>query len=207
MNKKAIGIIIIILAGLIIIGIIYIIFFYKFSSSQQGLAVEEQSTTSSQPIKSVEQSITVPLVNTIIKVAPIKKTEINQDDLMRMASAFAERFGSFSNQSDYDNVRDLKIFMSAKMQIWADNYISQAQSSHQQSAIYYGVTAKAITTEVKQFNNESGQAEILVKTQKKEAAGVTINSSIFYQDVIIKFIKEKGAWKIDSAIWQGKNNK
>ncbi|MBU0879587.1 hypothetical protein KKH00_02115, partial [Patescibacteria group bacterium] len=204
MSRRTVGIIIVITGLLLIVGIIYVIFFYKFTSQQPEVAIEESSAILEQQKKPVEQSIAVPPTGTIIKVAPIKKTEINQDDLARIASAFAERFGSFSNQSDYENIRDLRLFMSFKMQTWADNYISQAQASHQQTAIYYGITTKAITTEVKQFNSESGQAEILIKNQRKEATGTTVNASTFYQDIIIKFVREKGAWKIDSAIWQAK---
>ena len=204
MSRRTVGIIIVITGLLLIVGIIYIIFFYKFTSQQPEVVTAENPAILEQPKKPAEQSIAVPPIGTIIKVAPIKKNEINQDDLARIASAFAERFGSFSNQSDYENIRDLKLFMSSKMQTWADNYISQAQANHQQTAIYYGITTKAISTEVKQFNSESGQAEILIKNQRKEATGTTINASIFYQDIIIKFVREKGAWKIDSAIWQAK---
>ncbi|MDO9399408.1 MAG: hypothetical protein Q7T79_01850 [bacterium] len=203
MSRRTVGIIIILTGLILIFGIVYVIFIYKFTS-QQPEAVEKEPVISDQPKKPIEQTIAVPPTGTTIKVAPIKKTEINQDDLARIASAFTERFGSFSNQSDYGNIRDLKLFMSSKMQTWADNYISQAQASNQQTAIYYGITTKAITTEVKQFDSESGQAEILIKNQRKEAIGTTINASTFYQNIIIKFIREKGAWKIDSAIWQEK---
>ena len=37
--------------------------------------------------------------------------EMTREDLKSLASSFAERMGSYSNQSDYGNMSDLKLFM------------------------------------------------------------------------------------------------
>jgi hypothetical protein len=121
-----------------------------------------------------------------------------------MAAAFAERFGSFSNQSDYGNFRDLQIFETAAMQAWAQNYISQAKAKKADTTVYYGIVTKSIVTEVKQFDSSAGQAEILVKTQRRETTGTSAASPAYYQDIIVKYLLEGGAWKVDSADWQGK---
>ncbi|MEK7202771.1 MAG: hypothetical protein AAB653_00430 [Patescibacteria group bacterium] len=201
MDKKTIGIIIIIIGLILVVGIFYFIFFYKFSLPIKPTIQQPTTITQPQPLA---QPTTAPLTGATVKATSIKKTEVNQDDLARIASAFAERFGSYSNQSDYGNVRDLKLFMSSKMQNWADNYISKEQAANQQTAIYYGITTKAIAAEVKQFDNESGQAEILIKNQRREATGATANATTFYQDIIIKFIREKNVWKVDNVYWQKK---
>ncbi|MBU0636625.1 MAG: hypothetical protein ABH818_03135 [Patescibacteria group bacterium] len=204
MNRKIVGVIIIITGLIFVIGIIYVIFFHKFS--QQEVVQTEQSPTSTQQIVTDEQPITAPVSVTTTPVTPLsKKTKVSQEDLERIATSFIERLGSYSNQSDYGNVRDLKIFMSADMQIWADNYIKQVQADHKQTAIYYGITTKAITTEVQRFDDKAGEAEILVKSQRREATGTTANATAFYQDAIIKFVHEKkGTWKVDSVSWQKK---
>ena len=124
--------------------------------------------------------------------------------MARLASAFAERFGSFSNQSDYGNIRDLEIFMTAKLKAWADNYITEARARANQTAIYYGIVTKAISTEVKQFDADTGQAEILVRTQRRESAGVSGNSSTFYQDISLKYAREQGVWRVDGVNWQNR---
>jgi hypothetical protein len=92
--------------------------------------------------------------------------------------------------------------MSSKMRDWADNYIQEAISQNVDSSIYYGVTTKAVSKEVREFNDALGKAEILVKTQRREAMGTTSNVTSFQQDILISFIKTKGVWKVDSAIWQ-----
>jgi len=205
MNKKLIGIAIIGSGLIIIVGIIYIIFFYDFTRPEEISHSQEQAqqieTTPAQ-----EQAQGLPTTKPVIIARPSQpsKTEVSQDDLIRMAAAFTERFGSYSNQSDYGNIRDLKIFMTLKMQDWAEDFIEQARVRETEAKIYYGITTKAITQIVKQFDQTAGQAEILVKTQRREAVGTTSNVTTFYQDIIIKFVREKGIWKVDDAYWQGK---
>lgn len=198
MNKKVWGIIIVIAALAIIVGIIYVIFFYKFYIPPES-AIEPPVTA--VPAKTIQPLVESP-VKSITTVA--KKTEIGADDLARMASAFAERFGSFSNQSDYGNIRDLQIFMTDVMKNWAENYINDARVKKTQTAIYYGIVTKAISSETKNFDVDTGRAEILVKTQRRESAGVIGNNSTFYQDIVIKYVREQGVWRVDETYWQNR---
>jgi hypothetical protein len=202
MNKKIWGIIIVIASLAIIAGIVYIIFFYKFSDPAEP-AVEQPVT---EETNKTAESAAEPTIKAVTEqpVSPLKKAEVRSDDLARMALAFAERFGSFSNQSDYGNVRDLQIFMTSSMKVWSENYINEAKAKKTQTAIYYGIVTKAISSEVKQFDADAGRAEILVKTQRRESAGITGNSSTFYQDIIIKYVREQGVWRVDGIYWQAK---
>jgi hypothetical protein len=131
--------------------------------------------------------------------------QFNKDDLMRLAAAFAERFGSYSNQSNFSNITDLKIFMSQPMQSWANSYLSSQRQSQTGTVSYYGIITKAIAEEVKEFDDDTGQAAVLVKTRRREAIGTTENTTkVFNQDILITFVKEQGAWKVDKANWNAK---
>ena len=202
-NRKLIGILIIIIGLIALIGIIYVVFFYDFAAKPEEIGQNNKSTQQSKeiPIKKQQQE---PPRSAIIaaKISQPDKIEVKQGDLKRMAAAFAERFGSYSNQSNYGNVRGLKIFMSKKMQAWADDFIEQDRAKKIEANIYYGITTKAIAQEVNKFDENIGQAEILVKAQRREAIGATSNATIFYQDIIVKFIREKDIWKVDQAEWQ-----
>src|SRR3989338_2613864 len=194
MNKRIWGAIIVIIGLLLIAAIIFFLFFYKPSASQP--VADRPAATEPRAVSTEPAGTSNPA--TAEQTAPLpKKTEVNQDDLARMASAFAERFGSFSNQSDYGNLRDLQIFMTAKMQAWSQNYISQAKAKKTDSSIYYGIVTKSITSQVKRFDADDGQAEILVKTQRRESAGVAGNSSTFYQDILIEYWRDRGVWRVD----------
>ena len=199
MNKRIWGIIIIILGLLLMAAIIYFMFFYKSAAPEPVIE---------QPVTSVSQTTVTPEPTsqsvTVQPVSPLKKAEVKADDLARMASAFAERFGSFSNQSDYGNLRDLQIFMTDNLKTWAENYINDARLKKGDASIYYGIVTKSVLSEVKQFDSDLGQAEILVKTQRRESAGVTGNSTTFYQDIIIKYLREGSVWRVNGAYWQSK---
>lgn len=200
MNRRILGISIIVIALAIIAFIVYFIFFYDFNKKT---VVAPTATSTSQE----ETVVNLPTVNTPTTPASVSVNNnitpapVGQDDLQRIGSAFAERFGSYSNHSNFANIKDLKIFMTAKMQAWADNYIAE-QTSATYSGIYYGITTKAVSTKVNKFNDATGTGEILVKTQRIESTGTTSNNKTIYQNILIKFIKERGAWKVDSASWQ-----
>jgi len=115
--------------------------------------------------------------------------------------SFAERFGSYSNQANYGNIEDLKIFMSPKMQDWADDYVVSLRNQNKDNSVYYGITSVAISGEVKQFNDKTGAGEVLVSTQRREVIGNS-EPKVFTQNVLIIFEKIKGDWKAASATWQ-----
>lgn len=200
-KKRIIGIIVIIVGLILLIAIIYFLFFYNFSSS---------TPTEKETVKTVKEPATSNFpqppkaVINVGKYVPPTKSEITEEELKRLAASFAERFGSFSNQSPYANILDLKIFMTEKMQAWADKYIEDINAQKADTSIYYGITTKAVSTETKKYDKDASQAEILVKTQRREAIATANNITTSYEDVLIKLVKNKGAWKVDGAYWQTK---
>jgi len=201
MSKRFWGINAIIFGALIIAAIIYFFFFYKPAAVPEPVAETPTNagaklTPEPEPTETVEEPLE--------PAAPLKKAEVKADDLARLGSAFAERFGSFSNQSDYGNLRDLQIFMTAGMKAWAENYINTARLKKTDASIYYGIVTKAVLSETKIFDPDLGRAEILVKTQRRESTGISGNSSTFYQDLLIKYRREGTVWRVDAAYWQSR---
>lgn len=207
MNKKIIGILIILIGFILIISIVYIIFFHDFTNIDFDA---EQEISTEEMIKRSEEQPEKTLINKIKAITSYKpeeskkinKEDINEDNLKRMASSFVERFGSYSNHSSFNNIIDLKIFMNSKMQDWADDYIEELREKNSYSDIYYGITTKSISQEIKKYDDDVGKAEILVKTQRRESIGTMSNTSVFYEDILIIFIKERGVWKVDSIDWK-----
>ncbi len=196
MDKKYIGIIAIIGSLLAIVGIIYYMFFYD---PAVGILPNNES-------KEEEVRVNLPTGNerTVIEIeqSEVNEEKVRENDLKRIALSFSERFGSYSNQSNYGNIRDLKIFMSEDMKSWADNYIQEQIAKNIDRSIYYGVTTKSVAGEVNKFDEDVGIAEVFIQTQRREAIGTTSNTESFQQDIIINFVMERGAWKVDSAEWQ-----
>jgi len=222
MNRKFLGVLIVVAGFFILAGIIYVIFLGKFSFSGifnfgKSNAPQIASSTSVVATPVITKTSVMEAVirerqategNSNTPIEPIKRSEVksfNKDDLMRMAASFAERFGSYSNHSNFSNVVDLKVFMSTKMQKWADNFVYEQLAKGVGDNVYFGVTSKAIGKEVKAFDDNVGVASVMVITRRREYTGTTVNLSNTYdQDILISFVNENGAWKIDAADWQDK---
>ncbi len=204
MSKKKGLLIIIILVFFLIAAIVYYIFFFSVNEQPISL-VENKKIDASQTASSSKD---IPDKNELdaIENSTIEKKAsmpFGQADLERMARSFAERFGSFSNQSNFSNILDLKMVMSDNMQSWADAYVDKNRKSNAVNELYYGITTKALSTKVKNFDDSKGRAEIIVETRRREAVGTTNNASeLFNQEILITFVKENQAWKVDSAYWQ-----
>jgi hypothetical protein len=127
------------------------------------------------------------------------KEETNKSNVLVLASSFAERFGSFSNQSDFQNIRDLFPFMTASMQNWAESYI-ETQRAGISSGTYAGVTTKSLSRKFLSLSENA--AEILVSTQRRESTGVMANETVTYKDMELKLVKEGEDWKVDGVWWR-----
>ncbi len=136
--------------------------------------------------------------------APQPKPD-EQAELRRLAMAFAERFGSFSNSSDFENITDLEVFMSDAMVAWAEKFVADARAGRVVSPVYFGTTTRSISAEVVAFNSSAGTAEIKVTTQRQELTGTSSGGNVYYQVLDLKFLKKAAVWKVDSANWLPKS--
>ncbi|MFA6603995.1 MAG: hypothetical protein WCT10_04130 [Patescibacteria group bacterium] len=125
--------------------------------------------------------------------------------LKRLAAAFAERFGSFSNQSGYENILDLRSFMSPAMIKWADKYVADATAAGAVRAEYFGMVTRSVSSEVLKLDETAGIAKIAVTTQRREIAP-NGGEKLYYQVISIDFVKTDGTWKVDAAKWGDKVN-
>lgn len=207
MERKYIGTFIILLGLAILAVIIYFVFIHDFSPKISTNQIESQNTRApannlgGSGLPANNTASNQPVTAKKIELTPAK-VDIGEESLKQMAGSFAERFGSFSNQSNFENISDLKVFMSNKMARWADSYIVEMAAKREQTDIYYGISTTAVEKDVKSYSDSLGKVEILVKTQRREATGATSNFIVKYENILIIFLKENDAWKVDSAEWQ-----
>ncbi|MFA6393906.1 MAG: hypothetical protein WCW25_03485 [Patescibacteria group bacterium] len=202
MNRRYFAIALIVIGAVLIAGLIYFFFFYEYKAPAEAPAVNEPTGGLPQTGNTNVPAAPVGQTGIFSPATKPKKEEMGEAELKRMAGSFAERFGSYSNQSDYSNIEDLMIFMTNPMKEWAKDYVAKTAGRSGDRSIYYGITTKAVAEEVKNYDEIGGAAEILVKSQRREATGARANSRTFYQDIAIRFKKESNAWKVDAAIWQ-----
>jgi len=137
----------------------------------------------------------------------VERTFVNEDEkleinLSQKASDFAERFGTYSFRSNFENIVDLKPFMTKKMRLWADEYIKT-----EKIADGFGITSRAVKTvlinsvpEKEQDLLKKTEVRFLVSLQRQETT--SDKEKIYYQNIEIELVKEDGEWKINEAEWK-----
>lgn len=206
----SVKIILLVVVGLAVIaGVLWFVFFNQQQDQaiiQTNNAQPTRDSSASLPVNSSGGvNINIGLTNNPAPVPPIGGSSVGQikTTLTRLAASFSERFGSYSNQSDYANFEDLYDFMTPAMKSWSAEMVAELRARAKGSNdIYFGVTTKALSSNLSNFDEDNGQAEVLVKAQRREATGSTANARIYYQDIVIKLVKEKEIWKVDGAFWQ-----
>ncbi len=129
----------------------------------------------------------------------VKQADI-EADMKSLAMTFAERFGSFSNDGDYINLDTLTELSTAKEILILNSLKAKYLAAKTE---YFGVTTKALSAQITSYDAASGQAEMVVSTQRREAQGTTANPTVYYQDLNLRLLKIEGRWLVDSADWAG----
>lgn len=202
-NRKQLGLILIVI-GLVIIGLI-IYFGFIRETDLEPVVPGPTETPSAQlppgPTVGTTTPSDQPTDERRYDLSKEKTHEVNSADLAKRAMLYSERLGSYSSQSDYGNFTDLKIYMTPDMQAWVDKQINDLKIKNSNKT-YYGIETKALTAEVKSFNEATGQAEISVITERRESSEAVGGGESFRQTIDLKFIKEGNDWLIAAAYWQ-----
>jgi hypothetical protein len=201
-QRQKLGLLIILVSLLLIFGIIYFIFMRE--PAVPTVNPDEPIVPVVQLPKEPDTSTTTPSDrprnHQLYDITQEEEHQINSSDIAKIANAFAERLGSFSNQSNYSNFEDLNIFMTASMRTWALGYVDKMRADNPYDGNYYGITTKAIANEITQFNDQEATAEIIVSTQRREIR-MDGGENNFDQDLRLTFVKENNQWLVDGAYW------
>jgi hypothetical protein len=184
-------------------------FFYNFEPNKEPEPKIEQQAEreNASQLQEAEQAsngeteVSQERVNEETPESPVAKENVTENDLKKMASSFAERFGSYSNHSDFSNISNLQIFMTDNMREWSQEFL-QEKRTEEYSGTFYGITTNSLSSNIDSFDQDSGEAVVTVTTQRRETVGDKDNTNTYNQDIVIEFKKMGGAWKIDSARWE-----
>ncbi|MFP4514397.1 MAG: hypothetical protein ACLFNO_00085 [Parcubacteria group bacterium] len=204
MNKKTKIIIAIVIVVLVLIGIFLVIM--NLNKSEEGPSIVNEEVPSeeeaNQELEPAPENTDEPANEEEPTVYSFDEEEeaqreVTEEDLKQMSFAISERFGSYSNEGNFGNISDLKIYMTESMKSWAESHIEE-QSENEYTGNYYGITSTALVGEVLEFNSDSASVE--VTTKRKEVRDGQEN--VFNQDIIINFEKVGGEYKVDAIYWQ-----
>lgn len=163
-----------------------------------------QTTNTNQVVVNSNVNTNTAPINTNVVVTNTQpsSTEFSEASLKSIARSFAERFGTYSNQNNFENIEHLLPYMTERMSQWANNYLAEKRANPVYADIYHGITTKTLSITTVDYNTSAGTAEFLVKTQRRESTGSTSNSQLTYQDIQIKFVRDQDIWKVDEAWWK-----
>lgn len=165
-----------------------------------GLLRKEQPA----PVTSGEETGRLPESPTFTNITPVapgvSPEQAKRGQLAQFVSSFVEKFGSFSNQNNYQNLQELQSSMTPRMWSWVeDNLITGGESA---SGVYSGQTTKALSTKEVNYNEATGEAEFLVKCQRQETGDNLSIPRVYYQDIFIKLEMSGEEWLVEGAYWK-----
>ncbi len=143
-----------------------------------------------------EQQATADLIKN--PLVPAVAAPVGRTAAAQMAELFAERFGSYSNQGEYQNVRDLLPVMTASYRKTTEATLASLKP--QQSPTFEGVTSKKVSTDVRSYSASAGTAVVAVTMQQEKRSGTT--TVVGYRTLRMELKKDGENWLVDSARWE-----
>jgi cytoskeletal protein RodZ len=131
------------------------------------------------------------------------EVKAEQEERTRTASVqtvvktFVERYGSFSTEANYANLRDVLPLMTGSLEAEARATLANPPVPTE----YYGVTTRVVAVNVEKMDEAAGTASVTVSTQREEAKGSPQNISVKYQSITLTLRKIAGEWRVASATW------
>lgn len=131
-----------------------------------------------------------------LTLEPLTLADKDENVVQTLSRNFAARFGSWSTDNQGANLQQLKSLGTKKLQNYLDNIKINYQTPE-----FYGVEAKALSSEIKSLDTESGVAQVLVNTQKTEVNNKG-EEHVYYQKILLDLIKVDDNWLVDIVKWQ-----
>ena len=158
------------------------------------------SIINQSPVAEPRRLPVLPVVNDNAKEFTVQE-QSTEVAITAIAKTFAEGFGSFSNQSDFDSLADLSPIMTLKMKSNAEPQI-RAELTGVPEGVYYGVSTVGLSVTISEFDDNFGRAKAVVATQRQKSQGTSVNPEVFYQDLVIDLVRTGSGWMVDEASWQ-----
>ncbi len=194
----------IILIGIVLViaGIVYVVI---INTKKRGLPTDtpntpqtgqviDSSTFTTNSLAAITGSGANPVPTTTQPITnPI---ELEKLGVERLASVFAARYGSFSSDNSYQNVREVEQL--ATRALWAK---IRPPSSPRPAATFSGVTTEVLMTKLTTWADAAATVEVTAsRTETTLATGVP-STTVYQQKATINLVKQGTNWLVDSFTW------
>ncbi|MBI4280619.1 hypothetical protein HY628_00300 [Candidatus Uhrbacteria bacterium] len=114
-----------------------------------------------------------------------------------IAADFTERYGSYSNEGNYQNLRDLFPQMTNKLRAETEAFIA---GNPLPSVSYQGTTTKVLRAELVAKTDTEARARL--ETQRFESTATETPARTFYQSAKLRLVKDDRRWLVDEFSWE-----
>jgi hypothetical protein len=155
-------------------------------------AIEAQKqATKTLPTQSATTTDTAETPSTAVKqkLPPTAQT---------IGRSFVERFGSFSNESEYKNIQDVMSMATPALQTKLAALAEEAKKTANSG--YYGISTTVIS--VKATSTTDTQVKLTITTLRSESIDSPANTTQRSEDIKLTLLKDGEDWLVDSYEWQ-----
>jgi len=128
--------------------------------------------------------------------AVVPPKDFDKQTVESLARLFVERIGSYSNQSNFQNLNDVASLLTPRARTWADG-LKKTQDT---SAGYRGITTKALTAETTDWKPRES-ARVRIATQRQEERDGAL-PQLQYQDAEVRLVFQGDSWLVDEMVWK-----
>ena len=121
-----------------------------------------------------------------------------KDALTTLARTFIERYGTWSNQSSFENFIDLYSYMTDGLKTDTQNFIVNQQATFSADAAYYGLTTRVLSLDLINIVADTS-AEFSANIQQQETKDG--QTTILTKKTVLDFIKQGADWKASQIIF------
>ena len=158
---------------------------------RQGANPAGPDNTTAPPVNSLPVNKPVPL-------PVLTPEEERHESVVRLARLFAERFGTFSNQSRYEGIGDILPITTDSFRRWINETYLPELKQQGAGETYAGQTTKVMSVIVDNISDNDSQVSVSVQRATTDESGVVKTE---YPTLKLTLVKENDVWLIDGAIW------
>lgn len=153
--------------------------------------LETDVTTAGLSAEVKDSNTTATLPSNPVTLSPQEELKIS---LTKLAGSFVERMGSYSSDSNYENLKALYPLMSTSMKNWADGVIDGGNVPSET----FSIRLKVLSSEIEEIGDNDVTAVVTVQKEKEEFG----LESVTYQKADVNIVKIGEDWLVDDVDWR-----
>lgn len=124
----------------------------------------------------------------------IDEVDIENKKKENLAIFFIEKIGTYSKETNFRNVVDLKPYMTLEMQSWADDFVRRNRNFDNEERFFTEVV------NIDSLGSSSDRAVWLLQTRREnESEG---KKDTYNQDVVLEMVYSNSNWKVSNITWK-----